>query len=90
MQTLHLIVHGHVQGVGYRFFIHRVASALGVTGRARNLADGTVEVLAEGEHPALEKLLYAARTGGPRGEVTQVEETWGHGPAEWSRFGVDG
>ena len=41
------VVHGRVQGVGYRYFVLRQAEVLGVAGFARNRADGSVEVLAE-------------------------------------------
>jgi len=56
------LVHGRVQGVGYRYFVWRQAEALGVTGFARNRADGSVEVVAEGSEQALADL--EARDGG--------------------------
>ena len=42
------VVSGHVQGVGYRYFVREIASAAGLAGSARNLPDGRVEVVAEG------------------------------------------
>jgi acylphosphatase len=47
MASYRYIVRGRVQGVGYRYFVMREAAALGVSGFARNLPDGTVEVIAE-------------------------------------------
>ena len=47
MASYRYIVRGRVQGVGYRYFVMREANALGVSGFARNLPDGTVEVVAE-------------------------------------------
>ena len=49
MPAYRYVVRGRVQGVGYRYFVLRQADALGVAGFARNRADGSVEVVAEGE-----------------------------------------
>ena len=56
MARARFLVHGMVQGVGYRWFVRRAAGRLGVTGIARNLPDGGVEVLAEGATGALDEL----------------------------------
>jgi acylphosphatase len=73
---MHAVVEGTVQGVGFRYFVHDTAVALGLTGWVRNLWDGTVEVMAEGERQGLEKL-YQALQRGPRGaEVMGVQHTW--------------
>jgi len=66
-------VQGRVQGVGYRYFVLRQAGALGVTGFARNLADGSVEVVAEGEAQALADLEARLREGPSFSEVTALE-----------------
>lgn len=63
MESLRFIVRGRVQGVGYRYFARRSAESLGLTGFARNLADGSVEVVAEGEPQALLSLEAALRQG---------------------------
>jgi acylphosphatase len=65
-----LIVHGQVQGVGFRWAIARAAESRGVSGWATNRADGTVEAVLEGEPDAVESVLRLAREG-PRG--AQVE-----------------
>ena len=49
-------VHGHVQGVGFRWWTRSRALELGLRGYAKNLADGRVEVVAEGERGSIEKL----------------------------------
>jgi len=67
------LVHGRVQGVGYRYFVWRQAEALGVTGFARNRADGSVEVVAEGSEQALADLEARLREGPSFSEVSQVE-----------------
>lgn len=51
------LVDGRVQGVGFRAWVGRVAGPLGLAGHARNLADGRVEVVAEGDRVSVDKLL---------------------------------
>ncbi len=64
VSQLHALVHGHVQGVYFRDFTRSHAVRLGLTGWVRNLQDGyTVEVLAQGEKQALEKLLTILHKG---------------------------
>ena len=65
-----LIVHGRVQGVGFRWAIARAAESRGVAGWAKNRADGTVEAVLEGEPEAVEAVLRLSSEG-PRG--AQVE-----------------
>jgi acylphosphatase len=65
-----LIVHGRVQGVGFRWAIARAAESRGVSGWAANRADGTVEAVLEGEPDAVESVVRLSREG-PRG--AQVE-----------------
>lgn len=67
------IVHGRVQGVWYRASTAERAAALGVRGHARNLPDGTVEVVAAGERQAVEALLAWLGQGPPLARVTRVE-----------------
>jgi acylphosphatase len=66
-------VSGRVQGVFFRASTAREAARLGVAGWARNLSDGRVEVLAEGEPAAVEALLAWLRKGPPLARVTGVE-----------------
>lgn len=58
-----VFVSGRVQGVAYRFYAEKYANALGITGWVRNLADGRVEVLAEGSRPEIEAFLERLREG---------------------------
>ncbi|HET9256159.1 MAG TPA: acylphosphatase [Pseudonocardiaceae bacterium] len=67
-------VHGHVQGVGFRWWTRSRALELGLTGHAANLPDGRVEVVAEGPLVACERLLAALRSGATPGHVRQVIE----------------
>ena len=71
MTRRYLIV-GLVQGVGYRAHARRAARSLGVTGYARNLADGSVEVEATGSVAALDQLEGALRSGPLFGRVDRI------------------
>ncbi len=73
---VHLLVSGIVQGVSFRYYTVEEARRLGVSGWVRNLADGRVEVEAEGDRVALERLLAFCRRGPPAAQVDDVEATW--------------
>ena len=68
------LVRGTVQGVGFRMFVQHKAAALGVSGWARNLDDGRVEVYAVGTTDRLNDLAAALHVGPRMAEVRQVEE----------------
>ena len=73
MPAYRYLVQGRVQGVGYRYFVLRQATHLGVSGFARNRADGGVEVVAEGSETALADLEVRLREGPAFSEVSGVE-----------------
>ena len=68
-----IVVHGRVQGVGYRYSCEMVAERLGVSGWVRNRDDGTVEAVAEGDESAVESLIEWARQGPRHADVARVE-----------------
>jgi len=69
------VVSGVVQGVGFRASTREQARTLGVSGVARNLLDGTVEVEAEGDRDDVEALLAWLRQGPPWSRVERVDVT---------------
>jgi acylphosphatase len=69
-------VHGQVQGVGFRWWTRSRALEARLVGSARNLADGRVEVVAEGSRDHCERLLGLLRSGKSPGSVDQVVERW--------------
>jgi acylphosphatase len=72
VKSARIIVTGRVQGVGYRMWAERTASALGVKGWVRNRADGSVELLATGEEGAVAQLIEACGKGPRHAAVTGV------------------
>jgi acylphosphatase len=72
----HVIVSGRVQGVFFRDHTRRWADSLGLLGWVKNLWDGRVEVLVEGEKASIESLIAQLRQGPPLAQVKNVEVTW--------------
>ncbi len=73
MKTLHLRIHGRVQGVWFRESMRVEAERLGVTGWVRNKPDGTVEAVVQGEDTATDALIEWAHRGPPQAQVDRVE-----------------
>jgi acylphosphatase len=71
-----ILVSGRVQGVYYRAFTQQAAERLGLNGFCRNLPDGRVEVMAEGDRDVIERLIEQLRVGPPRAKVENVEVRW--------------
>jgi acylphosphatase len=67
------VIAGHVQGVGFRWFAHDVAAREGVHGWVRNLADGRVEVIAEGDTASVDRIEAAVRRGPSSARVERVD-----------------
>jgi acylphosphatase len=81
-------ISGRVQGVGFRYFTVRAARRLAVAGRVRNLPDGSVEVEAAGEAPALERFLAELEHGPPGSRVLRLERTDLREAPPWKDFDV--
>jgi acylphosphatase len=73
MVTKRIIVTGVVQGVGYRFFVLDLGTRLGLAGYARNLVDGSVEVVAQGEADAVASLVEELRVGPRAAHVSGLD-----------------
>ncbi len=71
-----LIVQGLVQGVGFRYFVLRRATGLGLTGHVTNLYDGSVEIVAEGSRSGLEELIREVKVGPRAAAVRDVKIEW--------------
>ncbi|MBN2391758.1 MAG: acylphosphatase [Anaerolineae bacterium] len=74
--AVHIIVHGYVQGVGFRSFVQMQALPLEISGWVRNCADGTVEIWAEGSRNKLERLAQQVQKGPRHGSVDRLDIDW--------------
>jgi acylphosphatase len=84
------VIKGRVQGVGFRYFVKNIAEELDLTGWVRNLADGTVEILAIGQVPALEQFMQKLKEGSIDSRVESTNFHWLQEPAELTRFEIRG
>jgi acylphosphatase len=85
---LHILVFGDVQGVFFRAGVRGEARKLGLSGWVRNVPDGTVEVMAEGERAALEKLLDWCSHGPAGASVSEIKHEWLDCKAEFADFRI--
>jgi len=69
----HLVIHGRVQGVGYRDAAVQAAFTMSVTGWVRNRSDGTVEAQVQGEADAVERFIAWCRRGPPLARVAGID-----------------
>ena len=87
-KRLYARVSGRVQGVGFRYYTERQARRLGLTGWVRNLPDGGVELVAEGEESTLQQMLEWCGEGPPSAAVSAVQASWADGLGEFSDFRI--
>jgi acylphosphatase len=83
-----VLISGLVQGVFFRREIAFLARDLGITGWTRNLSNGSVEVVAEGEKEALDKLVHFCRIGPPGARVRDVSVSWEDFRGEFRGFRI--
>lgn len=84
------LIRGRVQGVGFRYFAERHANVLGITGFVRNLFDGSVEVVAEGERNKVDLFLKELERGPHYARVENVDLSWHSPTGEFGGFSVRG
>ena len=84
----HLFISGRVQGVFFRTTCRDEAAALGLTGWVRNLGDGRVEAVAEGERDKIEALIRWCKRGPSGAAVSGVEVNWGEPKGEAGDFRI--
>ncbi len=86
-KRLHAFFSGRVQGVGFRFTAERLAQRYPVTGYVRNLPNGQVELLAEGEEKSLEEFLKTIRETF-NSYIQKVDTKWQGASGEFKSFGI--
>jgi len=73
---VHLVVSGMVQGVGFRYYVHRCARQHRLRGWVKNMADGSVEILAEGYEDELKEFIADIKKGARFSRVDEVKVDW--------------
>ena len=72
-QAKRIIVHGRVQGVGFRYFVQHVGNLLGLTGNVRNCPDWTVEIIVEGNPKKIIEFINEVEKGPSLARVHRVD-----------------
>lgn len=88
MKRAHIFIEGRVQGVGFRYFTKTNARELGVDGWVKNLPDGRVEAVFEGERNAVEELVDRCRKGPRSARVADLQVEWSEPSQEYDSFRV--
>jgi acylphosphatase len=86
----HALIGGRVQGVSFRYYTYQEALRLGVEGWVRNLHDGRVEAVFQGDRPLVERMLAWCRMGPTGARVEAVEVEWWDPRQDLSHFQVRG
>ena len=88
MEKAHLFIEGRVQGVFYRAYTRNVAVKLGLNGWVRNLYDGRVEAVFEGEKGLIEQAVLECRRGPSGSRVTDMDVSWEVSSGELKGFEI--
>lgn len=87
--AVHMIAHGRVQGVGFRFYVRERAVPFGLKGWVRNLPDGSVEIHAEGKKDILDLFIAEIRKGPTFGNVSDLDEEWTDPTNRYTGFSIE-
>ncbi len=88
MVQVHIIARGRVQGVNFRYYVLRKANELSINGYVRNLKDGDVEILAQGTHNSIDKLIEFIKSNPGSSFVTDIELDWKEPETHFSNFQI--
>ncbi len=89
-ERLHVFFSGRVQGVGFRYTVKAQAAGYELTGIVRNLADGRVELIAEGIKSELEAFQQAIRDSEVGGFIRKEDVRWAPSTGEFNGFAITG
>ena len=84
----HVLISGQVQGVFFRYHTKEMAKGVGVGGWVRNLPDGRVEAVFEGEKEKIDEMIEFCRKGPPSAHVTKLEVKWEPFKGEFEDFEI--
>lgn len=87
-KRIHIFYSGRVQGVGFRFTVEDVATQLKLTGWVKNLRDGRVEAVVEGDEEGLKNFLEVIKTGPMCNYINKEEFSWSDAIGEFSNFSI--
>jgi len=87
-RRMQVLYSGQVQGVGFRYQTRQVAAGFEVTGLVRNLPDGRVEMVAEGDEQELKEFRESVRQSGLNGFIRNEVVTWADASGEFRGFGI--
>jgi len=88
MKRIHLLISGRVQGVFFRASTKKTADRIGITGFVRNLADGRVEIIAEGDEQALQSFLQWCNRGPRAAHVENINLSTSSHQNEFDNFEI--
>jgi acylphosphatase len=88
LKCAHIYVEGKVQGVGFRYFVKKIAEEYHLTGWVRNLHDDRVEILAQGEESQLNNFIARVRLGPGSAFVSQLDIDWLNPDDRINRFSI--
>lgn len=88
LKRIHVVVSGRVQGVAFRWATEDAARNLGVVGWVKNLPDGSLEVMAEGEEVLLNQFIVFLKQGPRHAKVENIEIEWIDYQNEFSTFDI--
>ena len=88
MVEIYCVVTGHVQGVAYRTYVQDSAGKLGLVGYVRNLPDGSVEVVAQGDSTTLKDFVEYLHEGSLMAKVEGVAVEWQSVRKLWEDFSI--
>ena len=87
-KRLKILFSGMVQGVGFRFTAERIARHFDVTGYVRNLPNGKVELIAEGDEEILEDFLKAVSESSMASYIRDIQSEWSEAEGRFKAFGI--
>jgi len=90
LKAKHIVVHGRVQGVGFRYFVQNVGERLGLGGNVRNCDDGSVEIVVEGDLRSLAAFIKEIEKGPSMARITRVEIQDMSATGNYSSFQIEG
>lgn len=88
LASAEILVSGMVQGVGYRYFVHRVAAPMVLRGFVLNMSDGRVKVRVEGEKSSIQDLIKHLEQGPLGARVDEVKVNWDNFTGKYKDFSI--